>query len=803
MMEKNKTERRSIGAFGMGEAIRRGVAKRKGDKLSVLYDALVVVCAFLFSRCHAIFGAYPLSISFVAALPSGVWLALLGAAVGSLSLGGVGVINAVIAVVVVLLRIIISGGERKGEGVLFGESLLFRVAASTIGAFIGAIYELLLSGIGVASVLYSCASVLLAAIFTLLLSGIFYTGITISDIITSESDILSGGAGKWDAKSLIFQCSALVYVLLISYSLKGYELFGISSGYVFSSIVTLLVARRFGTIRAVAVGFVSSFALSGTYSVAFALVGAASGVLFELGIAYAVIAGGLLLSAWSAYVGGALGFLTTFPEYMLSAILVAPLLKHLTPCALETGKENEPVKTAVDMVNALALSYRGSSDSSAALSASLSACAQALHKVGEREGHLSEREYRDVVISTESSFCPSCPSYAICVGETPAPCVEFADAVATKLYKKERLFPNDPSTVPRYCHAAEELFSAITRAAAEKERERERSRRITSVADEYALLSRMITETHRQDLRESAQNTVLTEKLTELVSHSGLSSPAARVLGDERLHFIVAGGDRDGSIVTSPELHAGIEAAAGVRLGEKEYYRRGSIALLECSAAEKYSTDFFAVGKGKAGECSSGDAVTSMTDGQGHFLALISDGMGSGEEAHEVSQLTSELLIELLRAGVRRQTALHVVNHLIKSRAVECSATVDLFDFDLITGEAVFYKCGAAPSYVKRGSSIFRISSETAPIGIAGAIDAERIRVEVMEGDIVIMLSDGISGGIEEGAWLLELLAKPTLSGVREYAEAILAEAESRSPLTDDVTVAVTRIVGAPSAHSA
>ena len=591
----------------------------------------------------------------------------------------------------------------------------------------------------------------------------------------------------------MFQASALLYIVLISYSLKEYDLFGISSGYLFAAMLTLATARRFGAVRAMTVGFASSFALSGAYSVAFALAGAVSGLLFPLGVGYALIGGGVVLSAWSAYVGGALGFLTTFPEYSFSAMLLFPVIKRIMPDG-ELSVSSQPVKTSEDMVNAIALSYRSSSDSSEVLSDSLKGCAKTLRKIGEREGRLTVSEYRDVVIKCESSFCPSCPSYSVCLGETPAPCIEFADAVATKLYKKERLFANDPGISPRYCHAAEELFSAITRAAADAERERERNRRIVAVAEEYELLSRLIYESRRQDIRESTQNAHLTEQLSGIVMNSGLSLPAAMVLGEDRPHFIIAGGDRDGNIITSEELHKEIEEKCGVQLGNYEYFRRGDVALLECSAKEKYSVDFFAAGKGKRGESASGDAVSSMTDGKGRFIAMISDGMGSGEEAHATSQLTSELVTMLLSAGARRQTVLHVVNHLIKSRAVECSATVDLFDFDLITGEAVFYKCGAAPSYVKRGGSIFRIKSETVPIGIAGSIDAERIRVEVEAGDIVVMLSDGIVGGIEDGTWLLEVLARPTLSGVREYAEELLSEAERRAPLTDDATVAVMRI---------
>lgn len=793
-MEKNKAEGRSAGiGLGIGESIRRGVAKRKGDKLSVLYDAAVILTAFLFSRCHVALGAYPLALSFIAALPRGVWLALLGAAVGSLSLGKIGVINAVISVVVILLRIIISGGERGGAG-LFSEPLVLRIAAATVGSFIGAIYEVLLSGLSVTSVLYGSAWVLLAALFTFLLAGIFYTGVSVCDVLTAEGSIFRAKE-KGEPRLIVFQASIIFYIFLLSYSLVGYNFFGISPGYVFSAVITILTAKRFGAIRGMAVGFASALPISGTYSVAFALVGVGAGVLFPMGALYALIAGGILLSAFSAYVGGALGFLTTFPEYTVSALLCAPIIKKLELAKEDAAAKPAPVSVAEDMVNALALSYRAGKDNSEALACSLSAAARILHKVGEAEARLTVREYRDVVIAAEANFCKGCPSYATCVAETPAPCVEFADIIATKLYKKERLFANDPTASPRYCHATEELFSAISRAAADAERERERNRRIVAVADEYLLISRMITEMSHRDKRESATNTALTERLSEMISHVGLPSSAALVLGEERAHFIVAGEDRDGSVITSPELQRGIEEAAGVRLGEREYYRRGDIALLECSADEKYSVEFFAVGKGKTGESVSGDAVASLVGEDGHFSALIADGMGSGEDAHAASQLASELLLELLRAGTRRQTALHVTNHLMKSRCIECSTTVDLFDFDLVTGEAVFYKCGAAASYVKRESSIFRIKSETAPIGVTGAIDAERIRVEVEAGDLVIMLSDGISGGIEDGAWLPKLLAKPSLAGVREYAEAILAEAERVSPFTDDVTVAVARIV--------
>ena len=168
-------------------------------------------------------------------------------------------------------------------------------------------------------------------------------------------------------------------------------------------------------------------------------------------------------------------------------------------------------------------------------------------------------------------------------------------------------------------------------------------------------------------------------------------------------------------------------------------------------------------------------------------------------EAGKDGEINALLLHRVHKVGekgrVSKSTAFHILNHMIKNRSEECSSTVDLFDFDLITGEALFYKCGAAPSYVKRDNSIFRIRSETAPIGLIKSIDAERIRVEVKCGDYVVMLSDGVSQSPEDSAWLLELLSTPALPDIRDYADRILSEAIKHSRSLDDMSVAVAKRV--------
>jgi stage II sporulation protein E len=129
----------------------------------------------------------------------------------------------------------------------------------------------------------------------------------------------------------------------------------------------------------------------------------------------------------------------------------------------------------------------------------------------------------------------------------------------------------------------------------------------------------------------------------------------------------------------------------------------------------------------------------------------------------------------------------------VRTREDECSATVDLFSYDLVYGNATFIKSGAAPSYMKRGPEVFRVRSRTMPLGLLKTPDAERINVEVHAGDILVLLSDGIAPENEDPAWLISLLAEEDGTDLQALATRIVAEAVSRGE-RDDSTVGLVRI---------
>ena len=137
-MENLTEQSKKSDVFGRVKDSLSSEKKQKSeDKKALLADIIIFAIGFVLARCHTVFGARPLGIAFVSVLPSGVWSALLGAVVGSFSLGADGLVLAAAVTVTVLLRAVASGAGCK----LFSERLSLRMAVSVIGGFITSIYE--------------------------------------------------------------------------------------------------------------------------------------------------------------------------------------------------------------------------------------------------------------------------------------------------------------------------------------------------------------------------------------------------------------------------------------------------------------------------------------------------------------------------------------------------------------------------------------------------------------------------------------------------------------------------------------
>ncbi len=775
----------------MKKSLSGALAERKTRRELIFYDLAVFTVAFLFSRSHLIFGAYPLSVAFLAVLPSFVWQALIGAVVGAFTLGEAGIIYAMISVVVVFLRVVVSGTDKSGgaEARLFCEGLLLRMCSAIIGGFIAAVYEALLSGFSTATVMFGLSMLLLPPVICFSVSGIFDAGISFGAIFRSSEAIfsLSGVKDKEKYNIIFFQFSSLVMIFLISLSLMQYSLLGIGAAYVFSSSAALIVARRFGALRAMAVGFVSSVGISGVFSVSFALVGLVAGALMKLGTVYAVVGAGAALALFSGYTGGVTGFVSTFPEYAISASLTFFLLGKI-PSEASVENEENGEKIASEMVGTMALSYRNRySGSLDALEASFSALSVVMKK--------HRRKRKENLPGEYTSLAKRCAEEYL-MGEGIFDFEADFTNIGELLASGSRVGEGDISPLIEDRRRREALASAINRAAALYAEEQYKAEERGGIPMDFDLVARLISDARRNDEREKSQDEATSEKIKDILLSFGLRDGAVRVLGKRKKRIIIAGEDPDGTRITSKSFLEAIEGIVGTSLTAPEYFRRGSIALMECSCEPQYKVESATASASGARERVSGDVSRSFVSEDGRFFSVISDGMGSGEEAREVAEFVADFLSRALEFGSSRESVLKVLNQAMLRREGECSATVDLFSFDLYTGESGFIKSGAAPSYLKRGSSIFRIRSRTAPIGLMRELDAERVKVEAVCEDYVIMLSDGISQSSEDSPWLIELLSRPPKRTLADYADHILSSAllHTEKENRDDMTVTVIKI---------
>lgn len=199
----------------------------------------------------------------------------------------------------------------------------------------------------------------------------------------------------------------------------------------------------------------------------------------------------------------------------------------------------------------------------------------------------------------------------------------------------------------------------------------------------------------------------------------------------------------------------------------------------------------------KADEEVSGDAYTLMHLDSGQLVMSLSDGMGSGTEANEESEYIIRLMEQLMETGFGKHAAVRLINSMMFLKSdKQAFSTIDMGMADLYTGKCEFIKIGAAASFIKHDGNVECISSSTLPVGAFTELDYEGITRSLTDGDIVIMVTDGIINNLEDETGsgeekLKEYIASLTIQNPQEIADAILARARSGSPgpAGDDMSV--------------
>ena len=199
-------------------------------------------------------------------------------------------------------------------------------------------------------------------------------------------------------------------------------------------------------------------------------------------------------------------------------------------------------------------------------------------------------------------------------------------------------------------------------------------------------------------------------------------------------------------------------------------------------------------------EKQSGDNYFIEESTEGLLHIVLSDGMGSGEDACKDSSMVVEVMEQLLQAGFSPESAIQLVNHAFYNGAGgQNIATLDYCELNLHSGNCRFYKVGAAASYIKRGRMVEQISSQNLPLGGMQDMDLQPEERDLMDGDFVILFSDGVSDSFTMGLgedMLTEVISQMELTNPNEMANYLLNYClhQTQGRIRDDLTILVAGI---------
>lgn len=190
-----------------------------------------------------------------------------------------------------------------------------------------------------------------------------------------------------------------------------------------------------------------------------------------------------------------------------------------------------------------------------------------------------------------------------------------------------------------------------------------------------------------------------------------------------------------------------------------------------------------------------GDSVSLISCPDGGKAALISDGMGTGARAAIDSTMTASIAEKLISSGFSVNGTVKTVNSaMIMKSTDESIASVDCVKINTFTGEAEFYKSGAAISFIRHDKEIFVVEAKSLPVGIIRNIAPVRQTAKLEAGDIVLLVSDGVTA--TDCAWINDELLSWSTDSMDDLAGHITSLAHLRSDKysRDDITAVAVKL---------
>ena len=747
--------------------------------------AFTLAVGFLFSGTEFPGGAYPLGYALVAAVPQYSVFALLGVLLRCAYAYATGenlLLSAIGACTLCLFRILLCvavyGRKMMQKTGRLPDTVSARVLLCAIVTLGFSLIEIIRAGTELSDILFLAVNTVCAASFSFLLTFFF------------EPEYRFTPA---------FEAGLGAAAFCLSLSLSNVFIGSFSIGLVISYMITLYVGWLGQPTRSCAVGLLCGLACGGgLYAPIFALSGLIAGIFFEVNSLLAAVGAIAVMICGGLYFGGTEVISDFLPEILTaSALITIPALLRILPSfsmkavpegsgdcrALIARRREEERERRIDSI-----------------AGSMNALSSILHGLSEKFRRPRPEKLSEKCRQIWRRHCEMCPNECTCRGLEALESEKASERLASRLMAsgkidRERLY--DITKVK--CPMLDAIAAEISACSAKMLEEAIREDKTQIFAFDYEAMAQMFADAASGGNLNFNVDKVLSDKLRRRFLRAGLRAENLVVCGDRKKYVIATGPDIAHTELRPADIREICESVCGVKFSMPEFMLESGKSALTLEGAPCFSVEYAGKQVSKKGESVCGDSVSVVKSYDDYFYCFICDGMGSGEEAALTSRMCRVFLEKMLACGNKKSVTLEMLNNLICSKSTECFATVDLLEIDLMLGIASFIKSGAVPSYVIRDRRLYKIASGTFPIGIVPQVSAEVTEFELVDGDVILLCSDGVASDIEacengDPAWFIEFISKEWTDNLGAMAEKIIEAAEGAAVRTDDMTVELVRV---------
>ena len=422
-----------------------------------------------------------------------------------------------------------------------------------------------------------------------------------------------------------------------------------------------------------------------------------------------------------------------------------------------------------------------------------------LHGVSEGKA-AGDRNIRAVFDYASDHVCKNCMLCTQCWQRDYVSTLAALNDVTQPMLQRGRAEMSDfPYHFAARCARLPELMRAINSALfALREREslrRQQEENQSLLARQYAGITDILRQLGAEVTQDETAQPLMERQVRRYAAAFGWIDRVCAVRDSQgRLTVELSGEGIDDIMKQGDGFSAGLSALLGVTLTAPEKKKGSQGIHVEMHERAPYRAVVGIGRQQKEGASVSGDNACYFLTDTGTACLLLSDGMGSGAAASRDSRMLITSLERFLRAGISVGDALHAVSPALRLRSDGMRfTTLDAFTLDLFSGRAENLKCGAAPTYMRLNGRWTILPGTALPIGLAEEDElGDAVPLQMNDGDIVVLLSDGVTDGTDD-KWVRQLLIAHAGDSPKEIAAQLVNEAKGRGH-DDDRTVMVMKI---------